>query len=1676
MIDTPSLSDFYDLRIVFISCVWLAIIVNVVSALHRCRRDLLPAPLLFHFVSHAAMGAEVFAIIYAASSHPGTISSIEDPDAQRLSVALQWTQRVSVLVWLILSRWLYYFVPRGVVGFVILLPVISEWARVSLQLLSPDDLEPAQFSVDCIIVVLQCVSFCSVLGWKWLFATDVELLFRQIPESPQTHHHHESDEDRHHAGSHLPRHTSGDGTRIADILPLENSIAIEGAEEDMRAHWQRRGSIGWSLWSRWKGTLATLAGVRLVFDILSLLPAYLLRVLIDNLSDSDSTSSHDLRVSCVIVALLVLSSVVGTLMRSHYSLKLQRISLYNRGLLSDVILKHVIRTRTSRLMSSSSANHDQDQQPTGQGGESNGASHQSHKTQGDILNHLTVDSQRVADGLSGLYDLWALPLQTGLTLYLLYVQVSFAFVAGIVITVALIPVNMVLAKKISKVQSKMLAHNDERVLRINEVMNNMIYVKMCGWRPMMAGWIREPREQYMRCLRWVKMLDALCVFFWATTPVFVSLATFALYIGFGGTLTPGRAVAALTLFNSLILPLNAYPWVINGTVEAYVSLKRLQGFLGPFVRLESQCIRAVSQHIRPPSVWPTPSASDGTTSDDSRGVGENSEESDHDESAPLTKQTTDGKKNKISSTIKSKFGQKKRRHVIGSLNQDAFGSPSQERSIPSIFNSGRRGASRTSADDDGSVARLDEVSNIFISMEKVGFAHARSTQQHQNGHEEQDEDDDMHRDVNEAHHVSARSWHHTSSSRGGGGLSSSSLPFRIEVPRFVLRSNECVAIVGPSGSGKSTFLSGLAGELWRVGGNNSGGSGGGLYVVRRDSMALVEQTPFLTLGSIKHNVLCGLPFRKDAFDRVMKMCALDVDLREFPEKENTMLADRGTGLSGGQKYRVALARGLYAEKSVTLVDDGLGSLDVEVANHVVDHVFSAIPQQAGRSIIVVTHSPDLIARAHRVYKADGNKLVELSHLEREFYLQRELPTSPRAARLTSSSTTGEDAEHEQTGMGDRHASSLQETLDASPTPANPTSIGTTQIGVQLSEASQSLAPPKKAGGGGGSLSTQSNNAHLEVSEHGQISWTSFRYYLSRVGIVVAFVVVVFIAAMQAARNLGDWFIAVWVSDTNAAGSQLIQTLGILAAVNAVLAIVRGVSFALAGLSAARVIHEELLSSILGASYHFFMKTSPGRLINRLSRDVYNVDDSLPFIINILLAQSFLLFGSLAIIIINSSWIVILLLLPIAVINYWIQKPYRRVSREVKRLESAARSPMIDDLRRILEGGAVYRTMGPETMSHIHKKSRSAISAFLRTNSNLLLLNTWFGIRLQLLGSVILAAVGLVAVYFHSPERAASLGLALAYVAPLTSYISGLLSAFADTEKQFVSVERIVEYLNCESEATSLDPSYQLPTLASSSASAAASAPLSISTKQRHPQHINLHGAVWPLFGTVQFNDVSLRYDADGPLVLRNVTFQVDAGEKIAVVGRTGAGKTSLFVALLRLLRLQKGSILIDSEDIQMLDPEQLRQRLAVFPQDPFLFHGTIRDNVDPFRKATDDEIQNVLRRVQLGQLRMTFMVEEGGKNLSCGERYLVALARVVLQESCILLLDEPSAKMDATSESMLWDNIDATFRDCTVITVTHNLNRIDWFDRVVVMDRGVMIGYGTPADMRREGIGPFGAL
>lgn len=402
----------------------------------------------------------------------------------------------------------------------------------SVNLSNPDS--GMQFAVDLSLVALGICQVMVILGCRWLFmlpAVDIMSLCTSVGD------------DR----SRL--------TKSSICLPKELSLSIS-----LNDKWC--GSTAKTLWRQWRWSLVTLGVVRVVQEALGLLPALLLRDLVDTLNSDAEITDMVRRRELGLVLGITACSLIGSLMRGHYDLKFSKMGIHARGYLSAIVYRQASllpHDERAKLQSNSKA------------------------SASTVVNHLLVDVPRVCDQMSNLHNLWCLPLQVGFALYLLSLQLSFGFLAGLFIAAAMIPINAVLAKKIQKINTSFLSSNDERVESVTSVLQNIKFIKMCGWSGVVKRWIAEPREREMKSLAWVKYLDAACCFFWATTPVIVSLVSFVTYAGiFDGVLTPGKVVASLSLFNTLILPLNSYPWVLNGAVEAYVSLNRLDAFLHCF--------------------------------------------------------------------------------------------------------------------------------------------------------------------------------------------------------------------------------------------------------------------------------------------------------------------------------------------------------------------------------------------------------------------------------------------------------------------------------------------------------------------------------------------------------------------------------------------------------------------------------------------------------------------------------------------------------------------------------------------------------------------------------------------------------------------------------------------------------------------------------------------------------------------------------------------------------------------------------------------------------------------------------------------------------------------------------------------------------------------------------------
>lgn len=444
----------------------------------------------------------------------------------------------------------------------------------------------------------------------------------------------------------------------------------------------------------------------------------------------------------------------------------------------------------------------------------------------------------------------------------------------------------------------------------------------------------------------------------------------------------------------------------------------------------------------------------------------------------------------------------------------------------------------------------------------------------------------------------------------------------------------------------------------------------------------------------------------------------------------------------------------------------------------------------------------------------------------------------------------------------------------------------------------------------------------------------------------------------------------------------------------------------------------------------------GRILNRFSSDVYTIDDSLPFIANILLAQFFGLLGALSISLYAMPWLG-LLVIPLCPIYLSLQNQYRFASRDIKRLASNALSPLYAHFTETLQGMGTIRAMRGEARFRrdFSFKLEESIKAQLSASAA----QQWLGLRLQLLGAVLVGGAGLLAAitsaHLTSPEM---VGLTISYALSITGLLSGLLNAVSETEQEFVAVERVQQYCELEKEPNadgSADPPFG-----------------------------------WPYQGVVQFENVFLRYREHLACALKGFTLHITSCERIGVVGRTGAGKSSVLASMLRVAPLDQGSVTIDNVNIATLPLDVLRSRVAVVSQDAFLFNGTIRENLDPRGLHLDSEIWEAITCCLASPLvqalgGLNAKLDPSGSNLSAGQRQLLCLTRALLKKSKIVLIDEGTANLDCESESAIQMVLKNAFRGRTVILIAHRLNGLQNTDRIVVMRDGVISEQGTPREL-----------
>ncbi|TID23587.1 abc metal ion transporter [Venturia nashicola] len=871
---------------------------------------------------------------------------------------------------------------------------------------------------------------------------------------------------------------------------------------------------------------------------------------------------------------------------------------------------------------------------------------------------------------------------------------------------------------------------------------------------------------------------------------------------------------------------------------------------------------------------------------------------------------------------------------------------------------------------------------------------------------------------------------------------------------FVARKGELNCIVGRVGSGKSSLLQAILGDLHKVNGE----------VSVRGTVAYVAQNAWIMNASVKDNVLFGHRFDPKFYDRTLKACALIEDLAILPDGDRTEVGEKGISLSGGQKARLQLARAVYARADVYIFDDILSAVDQHVGRHVINQVVGPRGLLRSKTRILATNSIPVLKEANHILMLRGGHIVEegsywgaLAKNEEIASLIKTVKSSSEQAgspgesassspvKATSGLNSGDDSEDEFLSSFAEKTSFDEERDDFDQPPLLRSYISKSSKRGKGDEE-MALLPmsdqpkPKEL------VSRQTK----ETSEKGKVKWSVYLAYARACNYNAVCVWLFTVAAVQALQVSGSIWLKNWAELNEKLGgnSDIAKNMSVYFAfgfaASAMLVVQTMIMWVYCSIQASKHLHEKMATAMFRSPMSFFETTPVGRILNRFSVDMFRVDEAI--------GKSFSEFFSNAskaactlIVICAITPVFIAVLPPLAALYFYIQRYYLRSNRELKRLESISRSPIYAHFGESLGGLSTIRAFKQQKRWAWENENRvdNNMKAFLPS----IYANRWLGIRLEFVGSLVVfiaASLSILAVINGGNVSAGMVGLAMSYALQITQALGWIVRLSVDVETNIVSVERVLEYAELPSEAEEI-------------------------VRNNRPQ------PTWPANGTIQFNDYSMRYRPGLELVLKNIGLSINAREKIGVVGRTGAGKSSLTLSLFRLIEAASGGISIDNIDTSSIGLKDLRSKLAIIPQDAALFEGTIRDNLDPSHVKKDDELWDALEHARLkphvekmpGSLDAT--VQEGGSNLSQGQKQLVSLARALLTDSSILVLDEATAAVDVETDALLQETLRSDlFTNRTIITIAHRINTVIDSDRIVVLSRGEVQEYGTPGELIRS--------
>ncbi|KAG0326962.1 hypothetical protein BG004_002850, partial [Podila humilis] len=1209
-------------------------------------------------------------------------------------------------------------------------------------------------------------------------------------------------------------------------------------------------------------------------------------------------------------------------------------------------------------------------------------------TQGEIMSHMSVDADGWWDCLVSLSVWLSIPLEIGIALWMLYRQLGWTMMAGVLVMLLLLPIQAWQGKFYKKVQSEKLSAMDQRILVTAEVLASMKVVKLYGWTSAFLSRILGIRKLELEALRRIGVVQAFMSIVFISSSLIISLVTFATFALWGGPdfsagkLTPQTVFVSMTLFGMLRGPIANLSDATIDTVSVIVGTNRIQQFLSR-EEIDENILRFSSIPENPDDPWV--SIKNGT----------------------------------FSWTAKS---------------------PDAARTGTAISTTVASETSRLLPLQDSSLGYGSSTASLFSFALSPGVPTLR--------------------DIN-----------------------------------LTVKGKQLTAVMGRIGQGKSSLLSSIIGDMYKHVG----------HVQVSGRVAYVPQQAWIINATLKNNIIFRKEYDEKRYQLIISACGLHSDIAMLPGGDQTEIGERGINLSGGQKQRVALARAAYDDADIYLLDDPLSALDAHVGRHVWDNLIGPKGLLKDKARILVTHSILHLRHMDQIVVLKDGVIVEKGHYQK-------LMASKQAFYQLIKEFSIEHVQEQ----GSRRQVVRQRTKSFSSVPIKRRSIdsdraeGKSKARVEYSSESDQTVDGVCSEDDMNEVVSESDNEadmdesvrepdtdtkvavkaeliKLEKIQEGAVDFETAMAYVRHASYRDgAFIFTLFILAQGCLVSTSLW-LKHWIKITKEAEKGDAPPLQLFLGVYGLLTliyvliyvVVMYLGLAVTRIRASRRMHQELLQKMLRLPMAFFDTTPLGRILNRFSVDIATVDTKIPNKFMDILLFFISVASTLLLVVVTTPSFTILL--PFLLVGYWsAQHCFLSVSRTLARIYSVSKSPIFQHFNETLGGVSTLRAMKIE--NQFIKQNAAMVDRCMNCFLSNMGSRRWLDVHLRLLSTIVLLSASLFAVLGGKSVDPSMVGLTLSFALTISDEVTNLVRIYCDLQNQLVSVERIVEYTDLNDEAP--DKTFDVP-------------------------------VEWPDRGHIVFKNYSARYREGLDLVIKNITLDIKPGEKVGIVGRTGAGKSSLTLSLFRIIeaansywakrsdnsvafsnatdatgtiagmnavaverQLQEqengGCIEIDGIDIATVGLQDLRQHLAIIPQDPTLFAGTVRDNLDPFNQSHDVDLWEALERAHLKEYIMSLPgglsneVAQNGENFSVGQRSLICLARALLRRTKILILDEATAAVDVETDDLIQQTIRSEFKDRTVLTIAHRIKTVMDLDKILVLEQGEIKEFESPQVLLKQ--------